>query len=530
MSDSKADDIIKRQGQLTSDRMNFNTLWQQVAERILPGEANFTALRSPGEARNERVYDSTAALALRKYAAIMESLSMPRNVEWHSLKAENEELEDNHAVKDYFQKVNTILFKRRYAPAANFTAQLGSINLSLGAFGNSPMFIDETPNGGRRYKAIPLAEFCYAENHVGVVDTGYRLFKLSARQALMQFKDGAPQQIVTQSASNPDQMFTFIHCVKPIEDGKRYPPEAKFESVYCSVEYRHICREGFYYTFPYPVSRDTSVAGEMYARSPAMWVLPGIKMLNEMKRTVIRSGQRAVDPPLLLTDEGALSGFSLRAGALNGGAMSDQGVPLVQALESRSQLNMGVDLMQMEQQVINDSFYISLLQITAEHPQMTATEVLQRAQEQGMLLGPVSGRQQEFSGQMVDREISMDARIPGLFPPMPPELAEAGGGYKIVYDNPLTRVQRAGVGVGILRTIDGLASLVGINPGILDNFNLDEMAKALADANGVPVKLENPPEMVAQIRADRAKQQQMAQMIEAAPQLAGAAKDAGLTA
>jgi hypothetical protein len=86
------------------------------------------------------------------------------------------------------------------------------------------------------------------------------------------------------------------------------------------------------------------------------------------------------------------------------------------------------------------------------------------------------------------------------------------------------------VGVGILRTIDGLASLVGINPGILDNFNLDEMAKALADANGVPAKLENPPEMVAQIRADRAKQQQMAQMIEAAPQLAGAAKDAGLTA
>jgi len=531
VTDSRAVEICRRQEQLASDRANFNSLWQQVAERILPGEASFTTQRTPGEARNEKVYDATASLALRKYGAIIESLSMPRTTEWHQLQPEEESLADNHAVKSYLEEVNKGLFRRRYAPAANFTAQIGSVNLGLGAFGNAPLFVDEIPGFGRRYKAIPLAELYFCENHAGIVDTAYRCFKLSARQAEKQFGDKLPEQIKTALSKNPDQLFTFIHCVRPVDEteAKKVPRGAQYLSLYASQDYKQIVREGHYYSFPYPVARDVSAAGEVYARSPAMWVLPGIKMLNEMKRTVIRAGQKAVDPPLLLTDEGALQGFSLRPGSLNPGSMSDQGVPLVQALESRANLNMGVELMQEEQRIINDSFYISLLQIVTESPQMTATEVLQRAQEQGMLLGPVSGRQQEFAGQLIERELDMDARA-GLLPPMPPELAEAGGRYKIVYDNPLTRIQRAGAAVGILRTFEGLAPLAELHPEVFDVFDLDETARTLAEANGIPNKLSRPPEQVEQIREQRNKQQAAAAAVEAAPKLAGAAKDVGLAA
>lgn len=531
MTDSRANEICRRQEQLATDRANFNSLWQQVAERILPGEANFTAQRTPGEARTERVYDATASLGLRKYAAIIESLSMPRTTEWHQLQPEEESLTDNHAVKSYLEEVNKGLFRRRYAPAANFTAQIGSVNLGLGAFGNAPLYVDEIPGFGRRYKAVPLSELYFCENHAGVVDTAYRCFKVSARQASKQFGGRLPQQIKTALDKHPDQLFTFIHCVRPADESeaKRIPRGALFVSVYVSKDYKQVVSDGHFFSFPYPVSRDVAAAGEVYARSPAMWVLPGIKMLNEMKRTVIRAGQKAVDPPLLLTDEGALAGFSLRPGSLNGGAMSDQGTPLVQALESKAQLNMGVELMQEEQRIINDSFYISLLQIVTDSPQMTATEVLQRAQEQGMLLGPVSGRQQEFAGQLIERELDMDARA-GLLPPMPPELAEAGGRYKIAYDNPLTRIQRAGAAVGILRTFEGLAPLAELHPEVFDVFDLDETARTLADANGIPNKLSRPPEAVEQIRAQRSQQQAMAQTIEAAPKLAGAAKDVGLAA
>jgi hypothetical protein len=78
--------------------------------------------------------------------------------------------------------------------------------------------------------------------------------------------------------------------------------------------------------------------------------------------------------------------------------------------------------------------------------------------------------------------------------------------------------------------MEGLAPLVEINPAILDVFDQDEVARTLADANGMPTKLSRPPEQVEQIRADRAQQQAAAQAVEAAPQLASAAKDVGLAA
>jgi len=38
-------------------------------------------------------------------------------------------------------------------------------------------------------------------------------------------------------------------------------------------------------------------------------VLPDIKMLNEMNKTIIRAGQRVVDPPLMVSDDGALAPY-----------------------------------------------------------------------------------------------------------------------------------------------------------------------------------------------------------------------------
>ena len=71
-----------------------------------------------------------------------------------------------------------------------------------------------------------------------------------------------------------------------------------------------------------------------------------------------------------------------------------------------------------------------------------------------MLLGPLAGRQMsEFLGPMVERELDLLARA-GQIPPMPQELAEAGGEYKIEYDSPLARAQRAEEGVAIVRTFE----------------------------------------------------------------------------
>ena len=53
---------------------------------------------------------------------------------------------------------------------------------------------------------------------------------------------------------------------------------------------------------------------------------------------------------------------------------------------------------------VNDALYIRLFQILVQNPQMTATEVVERTNEKGILLAPTVGRQQsEYLGPLIDR-------------------------------------------------------------------------------------------------------------------------------
>jgi len=71
------------------------------------------------------------------------------------------------------------------------------------------------------------------------------------------------------------------------------------------MEERVVLDEEGYQTFPYAISRYVVAPGELYGRSPAMLVLPSLKVLNEEKKTVLKQGQRVVDPVLLALSLGA---------------------------------------------------------------------------------------------------------------------------------------------------------------------------------------------------------------------------------
>jgi hypothetical protein len=64
-----------------------------------------------------------------------------------------------------------------------------------------------------------------------------------------------------------------------------------------------------------------------------MTVLTDIKIVQEMTKTILKAAQKALDPPLLLQEDGALSAFDLRPGALNFVGVDAAGNPTVQALE-----------------------------------------------------------------------------------------------------------------------------------------------------------------------------------------------------
>lgn len=525
-----AAELIEEFGRVAGDRGTWEGHWQEIAERVLPAYSHTfhrNSYRTAGEKRTELIFDATASVALKRFGAILDSLLTPRNSTWHRIVASEPQLNKDRTVKLWFEEVNRLLFKYRYAPKANFASQNQQNYLSLGAFGTGCVFTDQLRGEpGLRYRAVGLGEIYFCENHQGLVDTAYRRFELTARQAEQQWGNAVPEAI--RSKTDKSQKFWFLHCVKPRED---YDPQRldaqgmPWASYYVAEEGQVLLAEEGFTTFPYAISRYEQAPGEVYGRAPAMDVLPAIKTLNEEKKTMLKQGHRTVDPVLLVHDDGILSNFSMKPGALNAGGVSADGRPLVHTLPTGS-LAAGKDMMDDERAIINDAFLVTLFQILVETPQMTATEVMERTREKGILLAPTIGRQQsEYLGPLIEREIDLMMRQ-GLIPPPPPALIEAAGEYRVEYDSPLSRAQRAEEVAGIMRTIETTLGIVNVtqDPSPLDHFNWDAIIPEVADIQAVPIRWMRAMEEVQQMRQGRAQQQRQQQAVNALPGVAAMTK------
>lgn len=535
--EDKANEIIRLFNQASGRRGTWESHWQEIADRMYPlASENFqTRYTTKGNKRNDQIYDSTAVKSLNRFGAILDSLLTPSNQTWHYLKPSIEELNKDRSVRLWFEDVNRILFKHRYKTTANFAAQNQMNFKSLGAFGSGALYIDPLWGArGLRYKNCHLGEIYFMENHQGLVDKILRVFMLTARQAIQKWGDMVPDGVKAAMEKDEGKEFEFIHMVCPRDDID--PERADFKGMpWASYYVLHgegnpMLEEGGYNSFPYAVSRYEQAPNEIYGRSPAMDSLPAIKTLNEQKKTLLKQGHRAVDPVLLVHDDGILDSFSLTPGYANAGGVNKDGRPLVHTLPVGN-VNAGRDLMEDEREDIKDSFLVTLFQILTENPQMTATEVLERTKEKGILLAPTLGRiQSERLGPQVEREVDVLAQQ-NLLPPMPPLLLEAGAEFEVDYDSPLSRAQRAEEASGLMRTVESALAVVNAtgNPEPLDHFNWDAIVPDLADINAVPVKWRKSVEEIQAIRQGRAKQQQQEKMIQAAPSAAAVAKAVGPT-
>jgi len=535
---------IQKFGTLKTDRSGWDTQWEEAASLIVPAHRNsFQGVHgnvhsTPGQKKTELQYDATVSIAAQRFASVIESLATPQSNTWHRLVPADKMLKRNRAVRLFFDDLNERLFSYRYRPVANFVGNSQQVYLGLGVYGNGVMYVDQPEDQkGLRYRNIHLGEAYFVENHAGIVDTIYRSFHLTARQIIQQFassEDSVPEA-VTEAVKNPQQAekkFEILHCVYPRadHDPRRIDRKGmKFASLYVFVQTQELIRESGYNSFPFPTARYTQASGEVYGRGPAQWVLPAIKVLNEEKKTILKQGHRIVDPVLLAHDDGNLGNFSLKPGFLNPGGVNADGKALIHALPTGN-LAIGDKLMEMERTVINDAFLITLFQILIDTPQMTATEVLERAREKGMLIAPTAGRlQAEFLGRLIERELDLMFQQ-GLVGDLPSILRDSEAAeYHIEYDSPMSRMQRAEKAAGFMRALDVAANYAKNtgDPSPLDFFNFDVAMPEILDIQGAPTSWTRALDDVAQIRDGRAKAQQTQQMIDAAPAAAGVMKTMG---
>ncbi len=517
---------------LVGQRGTFESHWSRAARIASPRDDHFNQETfTQGEQVRRFQYDERAEQTLDRATALFGSVTTPEDQTWHKLRQTNDELEQVQAVREYFDRVNEILFKWRYSPRAAFSVSKHEQNRSLLGFGTGAMFIGAGSGDPRFrnplwYRAIHLAEIFISENQQGFVDKVYRRFRMSGRQLIEEYGEkNVPVESREQIKKESETFFMVIHAVRP---NPKFEPESlnpdKF--MYISRHWLHgrsddsFMREGGFRTFPYSITRDSRKPTEQYGRGTLLRVLPAIQMRNQMKRTQIRVWHQASDPALLLRDDSSIDIADLRAGRAVVGGLDSSGRPTIQPFASGANFEVSQEFLIQEGQTIDQAFMLDLFlgsQDLEGRDRVTATEILARDRERVRIMTPLSGRDEtESLDPMIERELDILTDL-DLLPPMPPELIEAEGEFDIEFTNPLAVSRRSDEAIGSVQTVQAIMELAQVKPEALDIINADEYGRILALANSSPEALLNSPEEVELIRQQRAEQEALSEAAQAAP-------------
>jgi hypothetical protein len=514
-------------------RAVFAGQWEEAARLVLPTSKNtfyYGSYNFPGQKKTQEQIDASGALALHRFCAIVDSLVTPKNQKWHGLRHPDRNVMKDRGAKLWYEQINQILFDQRYEGTANFAAQNYNSWQSVGCFGNSTLYCDALDARwneglpGFRYRGVPLGETFYGENHQGQVTTMVRWFRGTAEQAVQKWGIAWLPPIMRPALEkNMQTPFDFLHCVRPRGEND-YDPERldergkPFESYYISIQGQCLMGpESGYRVFPFTVSRYDQTPGEVYGRGPVQIVLPALKTLNAQKSAYLKQAHRNADPVLLMPDDGIVS-FNMVPGANNFGAVTADGKPLVHTLPIGN-MQVSIEAMQEERGIVDDTLLVSLFKVLTEHPDMTATQVIQLVNEKSMLVAPTLGRQHdEKVVGLVRREISLGAEL-GMFPPAPPILREAGVRFQVVDTSPLAMAARAGEAAGFMRAVE-FARQIAVDtqdPGYLDRFDFDAAIPEIAEINNSPIRWMADDRKVQMKRKSRADNAAREQQIQAMP-------------
>ncbi|WP_249171211.1 portal protein [Burkholderia multivorans] len=117
-------------GRMKEKRQSYEAVWNDVIDFMMPRLDKFGQMPRPdsekGRERSQRMFDSTAPLALRNFVAAMDSMITPATQVWHRLKTSNDALNEVPSVKAYLQAVVRALFAVRYRWQGGFVTQMGA--------------------------------------------------------------------------------------------------------------------------------------------------------------------------------------------------------------------------------------------------------------------------------------------------------------------------------------------------------------------------------------------------------------------
>ena len=540
---------------LESKRQPWLKVWQEAYELVDPTNAYITKDYSSAIFGDDDLLSTAAQRARGKFIAALQSTVTPPNERWHRLIAPNKALSKKESVAAWLENLTDALFELRYRASAGFNKAIIKIWDRNSIIGLGVMFVDEDAEGdGMNYRAVHPKDFYAVLGADGSLKKCYNKMKLQGWEVAEKIiakgkkpENVLPKDLWSRILEDNQTDVKLVHVVyklspKEIEtteqrfkrkDGSIYVFKPRYKAYLLIDDCNKpiIIDEGFFFSCPYQFLRFNALDNDVYSSSPTIDALPEIRMLQRIRKSVIESAEKAVDPPLLARREAAMGGIVPIAGAIIPGTLDAEGRELLKPLQTGDATGIGVEVEELITKAIEDYYLVPLYMMFYQEGKMTATEIHQRAMERAMMMSiKVFPIENELLSPMVMRELDIMQRQGKLPPNMPQELAElltTGEPYcAIQYEGEQHKAQELIKANGIAQTLQIATGLSAFDKYIPLAFKTYDCLKTLTSANGMPLDhLLTSDEYEEKVNKTKEQEQAAAEMAAINPGVADVAGD-----
>jgi hypothetical protein len=518
----QAEEAFKRKG-------NLDAFWQETAELHYPERADFTSDKTLGEDFASGLYASDPVLFRRDFGNWMGAVLRPKGREWFKPIARDESINERQTVRAYLERKGLTHRRLLYDHKSQFVKASVQADHDYVTFGNCVQTCEIRRDGtGLIFRTWHLKDCAWVENYDAEIHIMFRRFKVAARDLVARERThgwNVHTKIKEKIAQKRgDEMIPCLHVVMPMDvfDPQRPSRKRKHEwvSLYLEETNKHKMSEKEVPEFNYVVSRWFTVSGSPYAFSPTVVAsIPDARTLQSMTWSVLEAGEKAVEPPLIATNEAIQGGVDISAGGITwvDQRYDERTGAALKALELGKNPQLGVALMEGLKGTLMNAWYLNRLMLPQGGPQMTAEEVARRHEEFLRAAQPIiDPAETERNGLVLDLSMGMAMRagLWGSIDEMPKELQ--GKDVDLAYDNPLEDARKQSKTLAWNQTSGMIVAAKELDPTLVAHVDIH---KGFRDGiAGVA-----PPDWL--VDEDQAKQtaEQLGQEVETA----GAVQEAG---
>lgn len=524
-------------------RTSLLLLWQEIAENFYPERADFTYRRSLGTDFAAHLMSSYPLICRRELGDQIGQMLRPTEKPWFHMKTKDPDRMTNESER-WLQMVEKKIHASMYTREAQYERAAKEGDHDFATFGQMCRMIRANKDkSGMLYRNHHLRDVAWIENEEGMISAKWRKWVPTARELSRIF--GAKVSTKVDDMIKRNKPFTEVNCKHIEVESDMYSDSANgkpFWSIYYDCDNQHIMEAVPVFEEQYNIARWQTVSGSQYAFSPAaIAALPDGRLIQAMAYTLLQAGEKAVNPPMVATQNVVRSDISIFPGGVTwvDRDYDEKLGPALRLLNQDSKnLPFGQEMMNDSRAMLNQAFYLNKLNLPQRGPEMTAYEIGQRIQEYIRGALPIfTPMEQECNGADCEMTFKVMLRNNAFGSPydMPQELQ--GADIEFEFSSPLHDAIEQQKGQKFIEMSQYIASALQLDQSAAYVADVKTTLRDVLDGIGVPAiwvrSVEDAAAIEKNVQNEQAQQNTLAKMQQGADvvsKLADAQNQSGMTA